>query len=172
MRRQRGPDPHRYRWAPVTPSQRREHRDGYVRACRYGGIGGGDSANASVFDFAVDDGAVAMLSAVATLSSVAAAPGAHERRVGAARAIHHLARAGLLQAECADQGRDWHREAADEQEREERSTAFARAFARGEAKLTREEQEAWDQRGTAPERFGEAETIGEKSAHSVRVRVR
>lgn len=83
----------------MSPATRREHRDGYVRACRQLGIG--DSAAGSGFDHALDGGPVALLAALASLTSVAAAPGTPERREGAARAAHHLARAALLAADGA-----------------------------------------------------------------------
>ena len=83
----------------MSPAARREHRDGYVRACRLIGIG--DNAAGSGFDHALDGGPVALLAALCTLIDTSAAPGSPERRVGAARAAHHLARAALLAADGA-----------------------------------------------------------------------
>jgi hypothetical protein len=85
-------------WAE-RPAARREYRDGYVRACRLIGIG--DGAAGSAFDQALDGGPVALLAALASLTGVAAAPGSPDRREGAARAAHHLARAALQAADGA-----------------------------------------------------------------------
>ena len=83
----------------MSPASRREHRDGYIRACRLIGIG--DGAAGSAFDHALDGGPVALLAALCTFIDTAAAPGSPERREGAARAAHHLARAALLAADGA-----------------------------------------------------------------------
>lgn len=85
-------------WAE-RPAARREYREAYIRACRELGIG--DSAAGEVFDHALDGGPVALLAALSTLTSTAAAPGSPDRREGAARAAYHLSRAALQAADGA-----------------------------------------------------------------------